>query len=254
MILILDSDRNRGKQMQLHLWSLHLIADVATYETLRKRVPSERITDEITFLLLLRPNDPGRPPLFFKTFHKKYKYPIVMLGGDETVRDIKEINAPDLILSAKLTDRKILRETRDLMVSRGKPDPWDKIAGGVRDRIEYADHTVYGEPMMFNRSERMFLRTLILAFPTPVPIEELRVRCAPPGTKKTLNALKVLGSKINKKALATVHRKIVNWDADRFWIRTSKTDPGPTVHHDPEEDYIESYYFDEFRYFPRHAF
>ena len=253
MILIIDSDRRRGEKMQKHLWDLHLIADVTTFGSLRNRVPYERVTDEVTFILLLRPDDPDRPPQFCKTIHRKYKFPIVMLGGEETVRGCKEENAPDLILSSKLTDRKILHETRDLMISRGKPDPWDRIAGGVRDRIEYADHTVYGEPLMFNRSERMFLRVLILAFPAPVPIAELRVRAAPPNTKKTLNALKVLGSKINKKALATVHRRIVNWDSERFWIRTSKTEPGPTVHRDPDEDYVESYY-DEYKYYPRNCF
>ena len=253
MILILDSDRKRGEEMQKHLWDLHLIADVTTYCSLRNRIPSERITDEITFVLLLRPDDPFRPPLFCKTFHKKYPYPIVMLGGEQTEREIKDINRPDLILSAKLTDRKILHETRDLLLSRGKPDPWDRIAGGVRDRIEYADHTVYGEPLMFNRSERMFLRVLILAFPTSVPVGELMERAAPPNEKKSLNALKIIGSRINKKALAVVHRKIVNWDADRFWIRTSKTDPGPVVRRDPEKDYVENYY-DEYKYYPRNCF
>lgn len=253
MILILDSDRKRGEAMQNHLWDLHLLSDVTTYHSLRNRVPSKRITDEITFVLLLRPDDPCRPPLFCKTFHKKYPYPVVMLGGKETIRGCTDANAPDLILSAKLTDRKILRETRDLMISRGNSDPWDRIAGGVRDRIEYADHTVYGEPMMFNRSERMFLRVLILAFPSPVPIGELMERAAPPNAKKSLNALKIIGSRINKKALAAVHRKIVNWDADRFWIRTSKTDPGPVVRPDPEKDCVENYY-DEYKYYPRNCF
>ena len=116
MILILDGDRKRGEAMQKHLWDLHLIADVTTYCSLRNRVPPRRITDEITFVLLLRPDDPLRPPLFCKTFHRKYPYPIVMLGGEQTVRDIKDINQPDMILSSKLTDRKILRETRDLLI------------------------------------------------------------------------------------------------------------------------------------------
>lgn len=253
MILILDGDRSRGEETQRRLWALHLLSDVTTYCSLRNRLPSERITDRITFVLLLRPDDPARPPLFFKTFRKKSKVPIVMLGGDATVRTSGASDAPDLTVVKSATDRKILHETRDLLLSLGKPDPWDRIAGGIRDRIEYADHTVYGTPILFTRGERMFLRTLILAFPTPVPIAELATRAAPPNGKKTLNALKVIGSKINAKALAAVHRRIVNWDGERFWIRTSKTDPGPTTRTDPEEEYIENYY-DEYKYYPRNSF
>ena len=253
MILILDGDRRRGEAMQKHLWDLHLLSDVTTYASERNRIPSDKITDRITFLLLLRPDDPARPPLFFKTIRRKIDFPIVVLGGEATVRGNGAPNAPDLTLASGLTDRAILRAIRDLFLSQGKPDPWDRIAGGVRDRTEYADHTVYGTPIKFTRCERMFLRALILAFPDPVPVEELRVRAAPPNEKKTLNALKVIASRINAKALATVHRRIVNRDADRFWIRTSKTDPGPTVHTDPEEQYVESS-FDEYKYYPRNAF
>lgn len=253
VILILDGDRTLAEETQRRMYGLHLLSDVTTYCSLRNRLPSKRITDEITFVLLIRPDDPARPPLFFKTFRKKSTVPIVMLGGEATVRDPASPNAPDLTVSKHATDRKILHETRDLLLSLGKPDPWDRIAGGVRDRIEYADHTVYGTPILFTRGERMFLRTLILAFPTPVPIEELSTRAAPPNGKKTLNALKVLGSKINAKALAAVHRRIVNWDGERFWIRTSKTDPGPTTRTDPEEGYIENYY-DEYKYYPRNSF
>lgn len=253
MILILDSDRNRGESMQRRLYGLHLISDVTTFASLRNRLPSGRITDRITFLLLLRPDDPGRPPLFFRTFRKKYGYPIVMLGGERTVRRIGNPDAPDLVLASDLTDRKILHETSALLLSLGERDPWDRIAGGVRDRIEYADHTVYGVPVRFSRGERMFLRTLILAFPVPVPVAELAARAAPPNGRKTLNALKVIGSRINAKSLETVHRKIVNWDAERFWIVTSKTDSGPTVRTDPEEQYRESYN-DEYKYYPHNAF
>ena len=253
MILILDGDRSRGEEMQRRLWGLHLLSDVTTYCSLRNRLPSERITDRITFVLLLRPDDSARPPFFFKTFRKKSKVPIVMLGGDATVRTPGAPDAPDLTVVKSATDRKILHETRGLLLSLGKPDPWDRIAGGIRDRIEYADHTVYGTPIVFTHGERIFLRTLILAFPAPVPIAELSTRAAPPNAKKTLNALKVLGSKINAKALAAVHRRIVNWDGERFWIRTSKTDPGPTLHTDPEEGYIENYY-DEYKYYPRNSF
>ena len=81
----------------------------------------------------------------------------------------------------------------------------------------------------------------------------MQTRAAPPNEKKSRNALKIIGSRVNAKALATSHRRIVNWDADRFWIRTSKTDPGPTVRTDPENEYMESYY-DEYKYYPRNAF
>lgn len=253
MILILDSDRKRGEVAQSHLYSLHLVSDVTTYCSLRNRLPSERVTDRISFLLLLRPDDPGRPPLFFKTFRKQYGYPTVVLGGSVTVRPDRESNAPDLILSSEITDRMALREIRSFLLSRKAPDPFDRIAGGVRERTEYADHTVYGVPIKFTRGERMLLRTLILAFPSPVPASELATRAAPPGQKKSLNALKVTASKINAKSLAAVHRRIVGWDADRFWIRTSKTDPGPTVRTDPEAQYVESYY-DEYKYYPLHSF
>ena len=253
MILILDGDRKRGEAMQKHLWDLHLLSDVTTYASQRNRIPSDKITDRITFLLLLRPDDPSRPPLFYKTIRQKIDFPIVTLGGETTRRGNGAPNDPDLTIASGLTDRAILREIRAYFLSIGKPDPWDKIAGGVRDRIEYADHTVYGTPILFTRCERMFLRTLILAFPSPVPVEELRTRAAPPNEKKTLNALKIIASRVNAKALASVHRRIVNWDSDRFWIRTSKTDPGPTVHIDPEEQYVESS-FDEYKYYPRNAF
>ena len=253
MILILDGDRKRGEETQKRLWNLHLLSDVTTYASLRNRVPSEKITDRIDFLLLPRPDDPARPPNFFKTFRKRYGYPTVVLGGESTVFGNRDPNAPDLVLASGLTERAILRGIAKLFLSLGKPDPWDRIAGGVRDRIEYADHTVYGAPIKFTRAERMFLRTLILAFPTPVPLAEMQTRAAPPNEKKSRNALKIIGSRVNAKALATSHRRIVNWDADRFWIRTSKTDPGPTVRTDPENEYMESYY-DEYKYYPRNAF
>ncbi|MBO4283977.1 MAG: hypothetical protein J5958_05060 [Clostridia bacterium] len=253
MILILDGDRKRGEAMQKHLWDLHLLSDVTTYASQRNRIPSDKITDRITFLLLLRPDDPSRPPLFYKTIRQKINFPIITLGGETTRRGSGAPNVPDLTLASGLTDRAILREIRAYFLSIGKPDPWDKIAGGVRDRIEYSDHTVYGTPIQFTRCERMFLRTLILAFPTPVPVEELRTRAAPPNEKKTLNALKIIASRINAKALVVVHRRIVNWDRDRFWIRTSKTDPGPTIRIDPEEQYVENSY-DEYKYYPRNAF
>ena len=253
MILILDGDRKRGETMRKHLWDLHLLSDVTTYASLRNRLFSDKISDRITFLLLLRPDDPARPPRFVKSVRQKIDYPIVMLGGNETTRGSGDPNVPDLILAADLTDRAILREIRTLFLSVGKPDPWDRIAGGVRDRTEYADHTVYGTPIKFTRAERIFLRALILAFPSPVPVAELCTRAAPPNGRKTPNALKVIASRINAKALAAVHRRIVNRDRDRFWIRTSKTDPGPTVHKDPEEQYVESS-FDEYRYYPHNAF
>jgi len=253
MILILDSDRKRGEEAQRRLYAIHLLSSVTTYASLRNRLSSEKITDEVTFLLLLRPDDPGRPPLFFKSFRKKYRYPVVSLGGESTVRQPGAPNAPDLILASSLSDRQILRETRDLLVSLGRPDPWDKIAGGIRDRVEYADHTVYGFPIKFTRGERMFLRTLILAFPEPVPISEMQNRAASPNERKTLNALKVTASRINGKSLAVVCRRIVNWDADRFWIRTSKSDPGPVRRVDPEEQYYDPSP-DEYKYFPRNAF
>ena len=253
MILILDGDRKRGETTQRHLWDLHLLSDVTTYASLRNRFLSDKISDRVAFLLLLRPDDPARPPKFFKTVRQKIGYPIVMLGGKETTRGNGDMNAPDLTLATGLSDRAILREIRTLFLSLGKPDPWDRIAGGVRDRTEYADHTVYGTPIQFTHAERMFLRVLILAFPTPVPVAELCTRAAPPNAKKTQNALKIIASRINAKALAAVHRRIVNRDRDRFWIRTSKTDPGPTVRVDPEEQYVESS-FDEYRYYPHNAF
>ena len=253
MILILDGDRKRGEAMQRHLWELHLLSDVTTYASLRNRLSSERISDRITFLLLLRPDDPARPPQFYKTIRHKTDCPVVVLGCDGTVTTTEKGDAPDLLLARSLTDRAILREIAKLFVAKGKTDPWDRIAGGVRDRIEYADHTVYGTSVKFTRCERMFLRALILAFPDPVPIAELQTRAAPPDRKKTRNALKIIASRINKKATETVHRKIVNGDADRYWIRTSKTDPGPTVHTDPEEQYYDNTY-DEYKYYPRNAF
>ena len=85
MILILDGDRKRGEETQKRLWNLHLLSDVTTYASLRNRVPSEKITDRIDFLLLPRPDDPARPPNFFKTFRKRYGYPTVVLGGEATV-------------------------------------------------------------------------------------------------------------------------------------------------------------------------
>ena len=253
MILILDGDRTRGEQTQRRLYDLYLLSDVTTYASLRNRLPSLRVTDRVDFVLLLRPDDPARPPLFFKSIRKQFGFPTVLLGGDATFRPDPESNAPDLILSSELSDRAILREIRSLLLSMKKPDPWDRIAGGVRDRTEYADHTVYGVPVRFSRAERIFLRALILAFPDPVPVEEMQVRAAPPKERKTLNALKVIASKINRKSLAAAHRKIVNRDADRFWILTSKTDPSPAARPEPDEKQAESYN-DEYRYYPHNAF
>lgn len=253
MILILDGDRAAGEMTQRRLFALHLLSDVTTYASLRNRLASDLVSDRIDFLLLPRSDDPARPPLFFKTFRQKYGYPIVLLGGETTIRGNGNRNLPDLVLAANLTERAILREIADLFRSLGKSDPWDRIAGGVRDRTEYADHTVYGVPIRFTHGERMFLRTLILAFPAPVPIAEMETRAAPPNGRKSRNALKVIASRINAKALASVHRRIVNWDAERFWIRTSKTDPGPAVRTDPDEALVGST-FDEYKYYPHNAF
>ena len=121
MILILDGDRKRGETMRKHLWDLHLLSDVTTYASLRNRLFSDKISDRITFLLLLRPDDSARPPRFVKSVRQKIDYPIVMLGGNETTRGSGDPNVPDLILAADLTDRAILREIRTLFLSVENP-------------------------------------------------------------------------------------------------------------------------------------
>jgi DNA-binding response OmpR family regulator len=218
LFLVVENDPKIRLRTQLELYRLGILSAGIGFGSAHRYLRAHKIY----LILIPRAESEGKPPYFCKNLRRHFPdIPSVMLADHSF--DGKELrDTADLLIRAPYSPVSVVRKSVAYLKERCGIDLADRIAGGVRSRIEYGV-SLYGYAADFTLTERMLLAALIDLHPDPVPPEKLLKLFAKPGTSPTLATLAPHISRINKKACEIILRPIIGFMPGLgYYIRIKK--------------------------------